>query len=374
VRLCRKKHKKMPYKTLHIDDQLAWRGGQSQALHLLRGLAERGHHAELVSPPGSVLAERAREAGITVHDVPMKGEADLLAVRRIARVVREGKHDIVHMHSAHAHMLGAMACAFNLRPKCIVHRRVDFPINRGPLGVAALKYHFRINAYVAVCEAIKQVLVAGGVNPKKIFVVHSGAAPPKIADHRDVRREMGILPDEKVVGTIGALVDHKGQRYLIEAAPLVLKKCPKTVFVIVGEGELEGELRRLAARLHMEKKIIFPGFQEYAGNYLRVFDVFAAPSHMDGLNNSVVEAMIMKRPVVGTRAGGIPEIVEHEKSGLLVPPKDPTALADAIIGLLRNPEKADRLAFAGCRRAKAHFTMDHMVEGNIEVYNRLLKK
>jgi glycosyltransferase involved in cell wall biosynthesis len=363
----------MKYSILHIDDQITWRGGQSQVLHLLRGLSQRGHHVELVSQPKSILGERARQNGITVHDVRMRGEADIFAARQISRVVRTGKYDIVHMHTAHAHTLGAIACACNHSPKCIVARRVDFPINSGPLGLARLKYFFRIDAYIAVCEAVKKVLVAGGINPKKIFVVHSGAVPPKAAAEKDVRRELGILPDENVVGTVGALVDHKGQRYLIEAAPLVLAKCPKTIFVIVGGGELEADLRNLAARLRVEKAIIFTGYQEFAGSYLNEFDIFAAPSHMDGLNNSVVEAMMMGKPVVGASAGGIPEIIEHERSGVLVPAKEPAALAAAILDLLSHPEKARMLAQAGQRRANAHFTTDHMVDGTILVYQRIME-
>jgi glycosyltransferase involved in cell wall biosynthesis len=304
----------------------------------------------------------------------MRGEADVFAARQISRIIRSGKFDIVHMHTAHAHAIGVMACAFNRSPKCVVHRRVDFPINSGPLGLARLKYRFRADAYIAISNAVRQVLINGGVNADKIFVVYSGSRPPEIIEASDLRGKWGILPDEKVVGTVGALVDHKGQRYLIEAAPLILKKAPKTIFVIVGAGELEAELRNLAARLRVEKAVIFTGFQQHIGDYYRLFDVYAAPSHLEGLNNSIVEAMMMERPVIGTLAGGIPELIEHEKSGLLAPPKDPAALADAIVDLLENQEKARRLAAAGQKRACERFTADKMVEGNIEVYSRLLEK
>lgn len=118
---------------------------------------------------------------------------------------------------------------------------------------------------------------------------------------------------------------------------------------------------------------MFSGFRPDAGKYISAFDVFVAPSHMEGLNTSILDAMMLERPVVGTTAGGIPEIIEHEKTGLLVPPKDPRALAEAIVGLLANPEKARRLGLAGRGMVINRFTADRMVEGTIAVYQGLLK-
>lgn len=360
-------------KSLHINDQFTWRGGEHQVFYLLRGLNARGHRAELVAQPQSTMGERAREAGVTVHDMRMRGEADLVAARRIARLISRERYDIVQMHTAHAHMLGALACAFNSAPLCVVSRRVDFPINAGPFGIAKLKYYWRIDAYIAVCAAIKEVLIAGGVREDKIYVVRSGATPPKVVPDKNAREELGVESGERLVGNVGALVDHKGQRYLIEAAPFVLERVPNAKFVIVGGGELERPLKELASRLNVERRVILPGHREDVGSYYKEFDVFVAPSHMDGLNNSVVEAMMMRKPVIGASAGGIPEIIDHGKDGLLVPPKDPRALAEAIVDLLEHPEKAERLAHAGYERAMSAFTADHMVEGTIEVYKKLLK-
>jgi glycosyltransferase involved in cell wall biosynthesis len=364
----------MPLSTLQIDDRIAWGGGQSQVLHLLKGLSDASHHAELVTRPGSVLGRRAEEIGVPVHEIPMRGEADLLSAWQIARIVRSGDFDIVHMHAAHAHTLGALACGLNSSPKCVVSRRVVFPIKTGPLGIAKAKYRFRINAYIAVCEAAKETLVSAGVDPGIVHVVHSGVVPPLMTEGRDIRREFGIAPEERLVGTVGELVEAKGQRHLIEAVPLVLKKNPGTKFMIVGGGRLERELKDYASRLGVAESIIFAGFRDDVGNCLDALDVFVLPSDMEGLNNSIVEAMMMGKPVAATNVGGIPEIVKHGETGLLVPPGNPAMLADAVIELLHNPDKASKLASAGREYAMHHLTADKMVERTISVYTNLLEK
>ncbi|RJP24563.1 MAG: glycosyltransferase family 1 protein [Candidatus Abyssobacteria bacterium SURF_5] len=365
----------MTASSLHINDQATWRGGEQQVSYLLKGLKERGERAELIAQPESVLGRLAREAKITVHPIRMRGELDIVAARQIARLIRSKGFDVVHMHTAHAHTLGCLASAFNPRPLCIVSRRVDFPINQKPLGIPALKYRWRVDHYIAISKAVKQVLVNGGVRSKKISIVHSGVAPrTPFRSREEVRQTLGLADDAPLVGNIGALVDHKGHRYLIEAIPLVLKKVPAAKFVIIGDGELRESLEALSSRLGIDDAIMFLGFQADPISYLAAIDLFVAPSHMEGLNTSIIDAMMLARPIVATQAGGIPELVENERTGLLVPPKNPGALADAIVRLLGNPEKAAELARAAREKAMEHFTADRMVEGTLAVYSRLLEE
>ena len=124
-------HNDMPLSSLHVDEQLTWRWGQARVLHLLKGLHRASHRVALVSQPGGILSEKAKDAGTPVHEVKMHGDLDPWAVRRITKIIQEGNYDIVHMHSSRAHMLGTLACAFRSYPLCLVTRRVDFPINAG---------------------------------------------------------------------------------------------------------------------------------------------------------------------------------------------------------------------------------------------------
>ena len=365
---------KMRTSSLHINDQSTWRGGERQVYNLLKGLKERGHHAELVAQPGGALGERAKAMSTSVHSIRMRGEADLLAAGRIAGLVYKEKFDIVHMHTAHAHTLGCIACAFNSRPRCVVSRRVINPIRKSPFLPAILKYRWRVDHYVAISEAVKKVLTAGGVRESKVSVVHSGVEPrADLPPRAEIRRSLGFPEGANIVGSVGALVDHKGQRFLIEAAPIVLRQRPQTKFILVGDGEQAGALKTLASELNVDDAIMFTGYQSNAHEYISAFDVFVAPSLMEGLNTSILDAMMLGRPVVGATAGGIPEIIEHEKTGLLVPPRNARALAEAILDLLSHQDKSKRLALAGHSRAVAEFTADQMVEGTIAVYESLLK-
>ena len=363
----------MSFSTLQIDDRLAWGGGQSQVLHLLKGLREATHRAELITRPGSALGKRAKALGVKVHEVAMRGEADLLSALIISRIVRAGRFDIVHMHAAHAHALGLLACALNRSPKCVVARRVIFPIKKGPFGLARFKYLRRVDGYIAVCEAARDVLVESGVEPSKVRVVHSGVTAPHIIEGKSVRAEFGIGPETQLVGTVGELVAAKGQRHLIEAVPIILEQIPTARFMIVGGGELESELRAHAMRLGLTEFFLFAGFRDDVGNCLDALDLFVLPSVMEGLNNSTLEAMMMGKPVVASRVGGLPEIVKHGETGLLTPPADPASLAEAVIELLQNPEKANALALAGREFAMNNLTAETMVAGTIAAYEDILK-
>jgi glycosyltransferase involved in cell wall biosynthesis len=312
-------------------------------------------------------------AGVKVHEIPMLGEADLFSAWRISRIIRSGRFDIVHMHAAHAHTLGALACALNSGPKCVVSRRVVFPIKVGPLGIAKIKYRLRINAYIAVCEAAKGTLVAAGVDPGIVSVVHSGVVPPGVVAGTDIRREFGIGPEEKLIGTVGELVEAKGQCHLIEAVPQILKKYPTAKLMIVGSGELETELKKLASRLGVSDSIIFTGFRKGIGNCLEAFDLFVLPSVMEGLNNSIIEAMMVGKPVVATDTGGVSEIVTHGETGLLVPPGNPASLAEATLELLESPERASTLASAGREYAMENLTAQQMVDKTIAVYESMMR-
>jgi glycosyltransferase involved in cell wall biosynthesis len=362
----------MVYNTLHLDGERTWRGGEQQALYLTTGLQARGHRVTVACQPGSPLAERAREAGLEVAEVRMRGEADFLAVLALRRLMRRGGFDIVHMHTSHAHTIGCTAAALARRGRTIVSRRVDFGVAKNL--VSGFKYRHAVDRFVAISHAIKRVLMAGGVDERRIAVVHSGVDLGRFEDvpPNRFRDELGFPPDAPVIGNVAHMADHKGQRYLIAAMPAVLAAEPRARLVVVGDGELRGALEAQARELDVGRAVTFTGFRTDVPQWLDFFDVFVMSSHLEGLCTSVLDALVMRKPVVAAAAGGLPEIIRNEETGLLVPTKDPEALAQAILRLLADRELGRRLAEAGRRRVEEHFSADSMVEGTLRVYHEVM--
>jgi L-malate glycosyltransferase len=361
-------------KTLHLNTERTWRGGEQPTLSLVQGLARRGHVADLVCQEGGELAARARAAGVSTIEVPMRGESDLRAVFRIARRLRESGHDVVHMHTSHAHTLGCLASLVARTGRRVVSRRVDFSIYRHPFSMSGLKYKHGVDRFVAISAAVRDALVADGVPAARISVVASGVDPERLrgVSGAGVRESLGIPPGAPLVVNVAHLAWHKAQEFLVRAAPAVLAAIPDARIVIVGDGErrelLEGEIRALG----LERSVLLAGFRTDAPRFMAAADVFVMPSVMEGLCTSILDALLLERPVVAARAGGMPEVVADGVTGFLVPPKDPEALAAAIVRALREPETAARLARAGRERVLREFTADAMVEGTLRVYRELV--
>lgn len=367
-------------RVLHVNTERTWRGGEQQVLYLMRGLAERGVPQAIACQPGSPMAARAREHGLAVHELRMVGEIDIPAARRLGRLAREGGHDLLHLHTSHAHTLGVLAARLGgaPRPRTLVARRVDFSIHkRGRLGLNRIKYTWGVDRIVCVSHAIRRVLIDDGLPPERLAVVHSGIdlrrfedVPDRAAEHRAA---FGLPDDALVIGNVGHLAGHKGQRDLVEAMPSVLARQPRARAVVVGEGEERADLQARIARLDLQGRAVLAGFRDDVAALLRTFDVFAFPSRLEGLGTSVLDAMASRLPIVATRAGGIPEMIDDGVHGLLVPPAAPGALADALVRVLGDPALADRLARAARTRVEERFTWRHTVEGTLAEYARLLE-
>jgi len=234
-----------------------------------------------------------------------------------------------------------------------------------------------VDGIIAISRAVAGVLAAAGVPEERIRVVHSGVEPPEIPPgaRERVRAELVIEGDRTLIGTVAALTDHKGHRYLLEAIPPVVERHPEALFLLVGEGELRGELERQAGSLGLgSQHLRFLGQREDVPAILGALDLFVLPSHMEGLGTAIVDAQMAGLPVVATRAGGIPEIVLDGVTGLLAEPRDPACLAERILTMLDDAALRARLAGAGRRRAMEHFSADAMVDGTLAAWREFLAR
>jgi len=360
-------------RTVHINTERTFRGGEQQVLFLMRGLAERGHEAALIAQPEGQLARRAADAGIVVHGIRMRCELDPVGLALICAKLRELGSDIVHMHTGHAHTLGVAASLLSGCGRRVVSRRVVSPVGAGRLS--RLKYRRGVDRYIAISGAVRDVLLGAGVAPGRVSVVNSCVDLGRFADapeRRDeFRAEFGIPEGAPVVGSVGALCRPKGFDVFIEAAALVSARVPEAKFLLVGDGELRGELERRAADRGVNG-LTFTGWREDVPELLRFLDLFVSSSVEEGLGTAAMQALAAGTPAVVTDAGGLPEVVDGGRAGLVVPAGDSSALADAVVRLLGDGVLRARLAEAGRCFAAERFGPARMVEETVAVYRAVL--
>jgi glycosyltransferase involved in cell wall biosynthesis len=342
--------------SLHVDTARTWRGGQHQLLLTLAGLRARGHRVALAARPDGALAARV-------------GEIDLAAAWRLSRAIRALAPDVVHAHDSHALAVAATALSMASAPRrpLVMSRRVDFRLKRN--AFSRWKYR-QVDCFLCASEAIRRLLVADGVPLARTRVVHDGVdlAHVDAAPVVDVREAFGLPAAAKIAGNVAALVPHKGQRHLVEAAAIVVRRRPDVHFVIVGEGELRAPLQRQIRALQLHRHVLLAGFRPDALGLCKSFDLFVMSSVMEGLGSAILEAMACRRAVAATAAGGIPEVVVHGETGLLVPPRDDAALAEAVLLLLDDAERRAAMGEAGRARVARAFSVDRMIDGVLESY------
>lgn len=358
--------------SLHIDTARTWRGGQNQVLVTVLGLRALGHRATLVAHPGGELRQRARE-GLELIPLAPKTEMDLGAAWRLSRLVKQLRPEILHAHDPHGVAMAAMALSMSTlpaKPPLVASRRVDFRMRGNTLS--RWKYR-QVDCFICASDAIRQMLLADGIEPSRAVTVHEGidldrvAAAPAVNLHE----ELWLPHHAPIVGNVAALVPHKGHRHLIDAASLVLRQVPDTRFVIAGEGELRPNLERAIKDRRLEKHVLLAGFRPDVLSLHKAFDIFAMSSVTEGLGTSLLDAMAAGKPVVATTAGGIPEVVVDGETGFLVPPRDPHAMAEALVKLLKDSALRQQMGQAGRLRARRRFSAERMVQDTVRVYTRV---
>lgn len=234
-----------------------------------------------------------------------------------------------------------------------------------------------LNVAIAVSEATRQAWIRrSGLSPDRVITIHNGINPQQFC-RRDTpesaRRQLGLPPRAMIVGGLGRLAPAKGFSYLIEAVAMLRDHHPQLILAVAGQGPLHAELLQTARLLGLQDRVYFLGFQENVNLVLDAFDIFVQPSLCETLGYAVLEAMAHELPCVGTRVGGIPEVLVDGESGMLVPPRDAVPLARAISQLATAPELRQRLGQAARARVATHFQEADMVRRTINIYHRLLE-
>lgn len=348
----------MSLRILHIDSGREWRGGQRQVYLLARGQRAAGDEPLVVGQPDAPLVRRLRGVGEAASVVRMRADWDIAGARRLRAHVRGWRPHIVHAHDARAHAL-AMAALIGLRSvPLVVTRRVIFP----PRG--RLKYGSRVARFIAISGAVRDALLAAGVPGERIDVVHSGVPAPPVRAPRDWRAELGWPADTVICGIVGAMTAEKGVGVLKEVAARLPDDVRTRARLVLLGGHATG--RESIAGLEAFRA----GFIDEIHAAMAGLDVLWHPSSAEGLGTSVIDAMALGIPPVAFAVGGLPELIQDGRTGLLAPPANAAAFADAAARLVLDPATRKHLSEAGPARA-AEFSVGRMVEGTRAAYAKV---
>jgi glycosyltransferase involved in cell wall biosynthesis len=305
----------------------------------------------------------ALAAGIDTHLIRESRRFDLSVIPQLRDIVARVNPNIIQTHNGKSHLL--IKALPELRT-----RHLWFAFQHGYVYTdLRLRLYNQVDRLtlrsadrvVSVCQAFAPRLVAFGVRPERIRILHNAAMPlPPVsaAERVQLRADLGIGTDEAVILTIGRLSREKGHADLLRALGQIRSICKAWKLVLVGIGPERDALSRLAGSLSISERVVFAGFHSQVARFFSIADVFALPSHSEGSSNVLLEAMVAKVPIVATSAGGNTEIVLDGKTGLLVPPREPPALAAAISRLLRERDLAALLAGAAFARAAGEFSVE----------------
>jgi glycosyltransferase involved in cell wall biosynthesis len=358
----------------HVDAESGFSGGEVQVFLLMEGLRSRGYRNILISPPGSRAASRALDRGFESHTTPMRGDLDIAAVVELTRILRDIQPDVVHLHTGRSTWLGGLAARAADLP-AITTRRMDRPVHN--TWRTRLVYRRLTRLAVAISPAVRDCLESGGVDPERIHVVPSAIDPARILAPRGrsaTRASLGAGDNEFVLLTLASLVQRKGIDVLVDALAEMQSsrdRAPIRAFV-AGDGPLRSELEARAQILGAP--VTFLGRREDAGDLLAACDALVLPARREGLGVSALEAMAASRPVIASRVGGLAEAVVHERTGLLVPPDDSRALAEAIGRLSADREYARALGAAGPARVADGHLPEQMVAAYVEIYASVMQR
>jgi glycosyltransferase involved in cell wall biosynthesis len=347
-------------------------GAAVQLRDLARGLAERGHQVTVVTPPSELWAARCREAGLVHAAIPMRRPWDPRAAWRLARLIRQQRIQIAHAHKGRARTLTLLAGLMGARAVLVLNRGVSFKVGRlHRVGYTSRRVH----AIVAVCRSIKDGLVACGVPAAKITVIYSGTDLDRFhpgVDGGAVRRELGLSAEHALITQVGVR-SWRGWRDVLEAMRVVAGACNRARLLFVGAPPPRlAEIAERARQAGLADRVLALGHRDDVPAILNASDVVVDASYAGlGITGSIREALACERPVIATGLEGMPELVVDGETGLLVPPREPAALAAAILRLLGDPTAARVMARAGRRRVTASFSLRAKLDATEALYQSL---
>ncbi|MBU6415150.1 glycosyltransferase family 4 protein [Patescibacteria group bacterium] len=372
-------------KILYVITKSVWGGAQKYVFDLTTHLSKEQFDVAVVCGGNGALVQKLIEKNIRVISIPylerdINVGKELCSFFSLLKIFMREKPDVIHLNSSKAGALGAIAAlkykllTLNFKSKTIFTAHgwgfnEDRPEWQKLIIIVAswLGALFQ-NKIICVSQYDYESALRYHIAPKrKLVMIHNGIEIDEkyFLPRNEARQTLHIPKHAFVVGTVAELTNNKGLAYLLEAA---IKIQETVLFYIIGEGENRKQLEEYITKHNANKKIILAGFVSDASRYLKAFDAFILPSTKEGLPYTLLEAAAAGLPLIGTRVGGIPEIIDDGKNGFLVPPKNSDALTDAIKKLVTNPELQNRFSAANLQLVKDKFSFETMFQKTVTLY------
>lgn len=366
------------FKVMHFISSGGFFGAENVLINLVSNMDKNVYHPIVAAiqdgrNPNLQVAERARELKIPVKVFQSKGRMDFDTVSKLRRCLIAHKIDVLHTHNYKSDIIGALAVK-NLNVKLISTAHGFTDVNRKVSSYEKLdrwflkKYFHRI---VVVAQSVLKEL-----DSNKKIVIRNGIDVNKFKKSKDyaqeTRSKLGIAPTEIVIGTVGRLSLEKNQKFLIDTAAKLLPQFPHLKVIIIGNGPEEESLKKHVRSLGIDKNIIFTGLIKNVVPYYRAFDIFTLTSLTEGVPMTVLEAMAAQTPVVATRVGGIPQIIAHGQTGMLVDSNNVNALASCFSALIPNEALRRQLADAAEKFVQDEYSIERMTNAYSQVYQEAL--
>ncbi len=366
-----------------ISSKDAIGGAQEHTRILCAGLDKNKYRVIMVTRPGSIVSYY-KEQGFEVIPVELRHNPG--SILKLLSIIKKYKIHIVHTHNMLADRRGCVAGWLGRVPIVVTTMHTLMNTDRfgeKKRGTSIWQYNFLLKhvpkKIIALSEEVKRHTQKElNLGEDRISLVHNASDLSKFnlnIDKQKKKKEFGIDENCCVVGTVGRLVELKGYPYFVKAASMVLRAFHENLkFLIVGDGYMSDELKDLANNLGIADKIIFAGQRRDIPEILHILDIFVLPSYYEGLPRSVIEAQACGVAVVATNVGGTPEVVINDKTGILVPPKDEMAIAKAVIDLLMNKDKAERMGNAGREWVRKQFDAPVFIKKTEDLFEDLIRK
>ena len=356
---------------LHLNAEKGWRGGEQQLAYLVEELSSTSVKSFVICRQASALADYCEAYQIPYATLPFSNGISVLAALKIKHFCRQHAIDLIHIHGSKPHSLAVISAVLGNRSLMVLSRRVAFPVRRN--FFTQWKYnHHAIKKIICISQTVAQIVAGSIQREERCAVVYSGIDIKRFSKSTGyLRAHYHISPEEKIIGNVAALSDSKDLVTFLKIAEIFQQKNIPSRFVIVGEGIERQSLETIIAKKNLKERVTLTGFVNNVAEILPEFDVFLTTAKIEGLGTSVLDAFACRVPVVATRAGGIPEMVMHQETGLLAEVGDAVMLAKHLETIIQKPTLKEQLVKNAYQHLLNDFTKEEMAISTLSIYENV---